>query len=149
MKSKASKKLTKLYFAYGANMSVDNMLSRCPHATPIQSFYLQNYRLAFAHHATVIPCENSTTPGALWSITDVCEQNLDVFEGFPGYYKKTYFEQDGLEIMMYEMNPPLEGCPSDDYIECLTDGYIDWNLPLNVLDQAVKTSSEEFILYEI
>lgn len=113
------------------------MLSRCPRAEPVERWYLHDWQLAFAHHATVLPVKGSVVAGALWRITSECERNLDRFEGFPDYYTKTHVTQQGRRFMLYVMRPPLIGSPSESYIRCLRDGYNDWQLDHDLLDQAL------------
>ena len=73
LKSKTYNLSTKLYFAYGANMALSSMLSRCPLARPVQKFTLRGWRLDFGHHATIVRDQDAVCDGALWEITDMCE----------------------------------------------------------------------------
>lgn len=115
------------------------MLVRCPLAEPIQKMTLQGWRLDFGHHATIVRDPASQCDGALWRITEACEENLDAFEGFPTYYTKVYLEQDGYKFMAYEMTERYcEGYPSQDYIDCLREGYNNWQLDHKLLDQALS-----------
>ena len=129
---------TRLYFAYGANMSKESMLFRCPDAIPIAPFYLIDWRLVFCQHATIEPAVGSVVPGCLWNITGTCEQSLDQFEGFPHYYTKMWLHQDGDTFMAYDMNPPLTySAPAPSYIDTLQQGYADWGLNVEYLDEAL------------
>ena len=129
---------TRLYFAYGANMPVEHMRWRCPDAVPIGAVMLRDWRLVFCDHATIEPSPGSVVPGCLWNITPRCEQALDLFEGFPHYYNKIWLEQDGDTFMCYDMNPPLTySAPAPSYIDTLQQGYEDWNLPVDYLDEAL------------
>jgi len=119
----------KYYFAYGANMSLASMHSRCPLAMPMRKFSLRGWRLDFGHHATIVRDPGAICEGALWMITEHCERSLDAFEGYPTYYDKLYLEQDGVKFMAYEMvDLDCESFPDDCYIELLHEGYSDWNL---------------------
>ena len=129
---------TQYYFAYGANMSFYSMRARCPLAMPIQKFSLRNWRLNFGHHATIVREPGAVCEGALWMITEHCERSLDAFEGYPDYYDKMFLEQDGVKFMAYEMvDLDLRDMPSGSYIELLREGYRDWNLNEDLLDQAL------------
>lgn len=129
---------TRLYFAYGANMPVEHMRWRCPDAVPIGAIMLRDWRLVFCQHATIEPSPGSAVPGCLWNITPRCEQSLDLFEGFPTYYNKMWLEQDGDTFMCYDMNPPLSySAPAPSYVDTLQQGYEDWNLPVDYLDEAL------------
>jgi gamma-glutamylcyclotransferase (GGCT)/AIG2-like uncharacterized protein YtfP len=133
----------KLYFAYGANLNKDSMSFRCPRAQPYQAFELRGWQLDFAHHATIRPHPGRTVQGALWRITDDCERSLDAFEGDPSYYTKRLLEQDGREFMVYIMNPPLTGSPGQGYLDIIEQGYRDWNLDFECLDQAIDQLPED------
>ena len=95
----------KLYFAYGANLNIENMAQRCPSAVAIEPFYLHDYRLMFSGVATIEPALNARVPGALWAITEACEKSLDVFEGYPWLYRK----QDIVKVMINktQVNTPM------------------------------------------
>jgi gamma-glutamylcyclotransferase (GGCT)/AIG2-like uncharacterized protein YtfP len=127
----------KLYFAYGANLNKVSMSLRCPRAVPYQAFTLRGWCLDFAHHATIRPHPGRTVEGALWRITEECELSLDAFEGYPDYYTKRILAQDGREFMAYIMNPPLTGSPGAGYLDVIEQGYRDWNLDFECLDQAI------------
>ena len=129
---------TQYYFAYGANMSLASMHSRCPLALPIQKFALRDWRLDFGHHATIVREPDAVCEGALWLITSSCEQNLDGFEGYPDYYSKVHLSQDGKQFMAYEMvDLDQRDVPSAGYIDLLREGYADWKLNEDLLDQAL------------
>jgi gamma-glutamylcyclotransferase (GGCT)/AIG2-like uncharacterized protein YtfP len=127
----------KLYFAYGANLSLDSMAVRCPKARPFQTFYLSGWELGFATHATIRPNPGKVVPGALWRITDDCEWSLDAFEGYPKYYTKRILGQDGYEFMVYVMNNPDYGNTYESYIDLIELGYDDWQLDKEPLWTAV------------
>lgn len=133
------KQPTSLYFAYGANMSKRSMGERCPNAVPVKPFYLVGYRLLFSYHATIESDMGSVVPGCLWKITDDDERVLNGFEGYPTYYNKLYLRQDGDSIMAYQMNPPLNinHRPVAGYVRLLEEGYKDWGLDPQYLDDAL------------
>ena len=138
MKSNLLQRPTRLYFAYGANMALEAMKHRCPNAIPLGAYTVRDWRLVFCHHATIEPAPGHEVPGCLWNITPACEKALDQFEGFPHYYTKMWLEQDGDTFMAYDMNPPLVyNAPSAGYIEMLQQGYHDWDLPVDYLDEAL------------
>jgi gamma-glutamylcyclotransferase (GGCT)/AIG2-like uncharacterized protein YtfP len=123
----------KLYFAYGANLNLEGMRFRCPDARPVERFVLPDWRLAFSGVATIQSRKNSRVFGALWEITTECEENLDVFEGFPYLYTKIHITHQGLDFMAYVMNDDPPAPPARSYFDTIAQGYRDWNLPLNEL----------------
>jgi gamma-glutamylcyclotransferase (GGCT)/AIG2-like uncharacterized protein YtfP len=133
----------KLYFAYGANLNMDGMGYRCPRAVPVRPFHLKDWRLAFSGVATIIPETGSRVHGALWEITTECEENLDLFEGFPYLYTKIHLTHQEQEFMVYVMNDDPPGLPSSSYFDTIAQGYSDWNLPLDELHHARQLTLEE------
>ena len=132
----------KLYFAYGANLNIANMAQRCPSAVAIQPYYLDHYRLMFSGVATIEPEEGARVPGALWAITEACEQSLDVFEGYPWLYRKQEIMMDGMPVMFYVMNSAAPSEPGASYLETIAQGYEDFGLGLDDLWAAVQCTKE-------
>jgi gamma-glutamylcyclotransferase (GGCT)/AIG2-like uncharacterized protein YtfP len=141
--------MKRLYFAYGANMNMESMSWRCPQARPIGAFKLRNWQLEFYSHANIRESTGDSVPGVLWAITTECEQSLDAFEGFPDYYTKRSWIQDGEHVMFYEMADFKRGRPSDGYIQDIRSSYHHWHLPVEYLDQivnaTVKKKTAEYI----
>lgn len=133
----------KLYFAYGANLNLLGMRFRCPAAKPVSAFLLHDYRLAFSGVATVQPCPGASVSGALWEITTECEDNLDVFEGFPFLYSKVYLSQSNMEFMAYVMNDDPPASPRRSYFNTILEGYQDWDLPVSELHRARESTRLE------
>jgi Gamma-glutamyl cyclotransferase, AIG2-like len=117
-----------LYFAYGANMHPGNMAWRCPDALAQGAFVLRDWELKFYNHATIEPRPGAGVGGVLWSITDACEQSLDAFEGFPSYYTKRTWIQDGVHFFFYEMTDPKSGRPSPGYVQDIEASHAFWNI---------------------
>jgi hypothetical protein len=126
-----------LYFAYGANMHPGHMNWRCPSAQAQSAFVLRDWQLRFYNHATIEPSKGAKTAGVLWTITDACEQSLDAFEGFPSYYTKRTWIQDGVQFFFYEMTSPKLGTPSEGYVQDIRDSYAFWQLPQNLLNESL------------
>ena len=133
----------KLYFAYGANLNHAGMQSRCPNSVKVNSFYLDDWQLTFSGVASIFPKPGSQVAGALWKITDQCEESLDQFEGHPWLYRKEIIHCDGLEFMAYIMNFVEPQLPSSGYLSTIEQGYNDWNLDLSYLDSAVEITRHE------
>ena len=127
--------MSKLYFAYGANMNQDNMAWRCPAATNPRPFVLRDWRLKFYTHATVEFSPGDSVWGILWDITPDCERSLDAFEGFPVYYTKRTLRQDRQRLFFYEMASYREGQPSANYISDIRSVYRYFNQPFDHLIQ--------------
>ena len=126
-----------LYFAYGANMHPGQMAWRCPNALAHQAFILRDWQLKFYCHATIEHKKGAETAGVLWTITDACERSLDQFEGFPSYYTKRTWIQDGIQFFFYEMTDPKSGRPSPGYVQDIRDSYEFWQLPRALLTESL------------
>lgn len=90
-----------LYFAYGSNLSTEQMRERCPFSTAIGLGFLPGWRWHINERgfANVVP---STHPSSANAAMDSCggvfgllyllpprdEESLDVFEGVPASYEK-------------------------------------------------------------
>jgi hypothetical protein len=133
----------KLYFAYGANLNLEGMQFRCPDAKPISTLMLEGWRLSFSGVATIQPEPGSRVPGALWSLTQECEDNLDVFEGYPFLYTKMHLTQADQTFMVYVMNDDPPAPPSRSYFNTILEGYRDWGLPVSELHRARESTRLE------
>lgn len=141
----------KYYFAYGSNLSVEQMAHRCPDAKNVGTAALLGWQLLFKGCATIEPNRKKNTPALLWEISEQDEKSLDRYEGFPSfYYKKDLdveaFPLDGgepvkLTAMVYimtEKNQLAEPHPS--YYKLLEDGYRAFHFPIHVLERALADS---------
>jgi hypothetical protein len=126
-----------LYFAYGANMHPGNMRYRCPQARAMGAFVLRDWQLKFYCHATVEQRRGTECPGVLWSLTPECERALDLFEGFPYYYTKRTWMQDGVQFFFYEMNEPKTGTPGSGYVQDIRESYDFWQINRQYLNQVI------------
>ena len=126
-----------LYFAYGANMHPEQMQWRCPRAQAKGAFMLRDWKLKFYSHATIESNKGSECPGVLWSLTTECEQSLDRFEGWPYYYTKRTWIQDGIQFFFYEMADPKTGIPSSGYVRDIVDSYDFWGISRQHLNQLI------------
>lgn len=135
-----------LYFAYGSNLNIEQMLRRCPRAKPLSKMMLRDSALVFRGVADSIFEKGSTCPGGLWKITPACERALDVYEGIAsGLYRKEYVTLDApvdgeRQMMLYVMNSDGIMPPSQGYLNTIIEGYKDFGLPAEALREAVARS---------
>ena len=139
-----------IYLAYGSNLNRYQMAQRCPTAKVLGPAVLTDYRLLFkGRHAnsvaTVEPCEGSSVPVLLWSITTADEKALDLYEGFPRLYRKetvkVKFEKKTVKAMVYIMNDLYPcGMPSAYYYNTILQGYKTAGFAPQVLKDAVDYS---------
>ena len=130
-----------LYYAYGSNLNQEQMLLRCPNATPIKRIKLHDYKLVFRGVADIQESTGSYVDGALWNITDECEIELDRYEGVDsGLYSKLYFDYKDDEVLVYKMNDRSIMPPGDYYVHIIKQGYVDFGIPFDSLDNAINES---------
>ena len=147
----------KLYIAYGSNMNLAQMSTRCPNATVVGTAELNDSRLLFrgSHYtavATIEPFDGGTVPVLVWKITPRCETALDYYEGFPNLYRKetVKISLNGVktDVMVYIMNTlspdgKIErtfGQPGKHYYASIKEGYKSAGFDIEILRQAVIDS---------
>lgn len=142
----------KLYIAYGSNLNKTQMAYRCPNAKPIGVATLKDHKLVFqgrpyGAHANVIPAEGKEVPVVIWEITAKDEKALDIYEGVKGgYYYRDFYEievnGEMKEALIYIMTPNPYGEPTDGYLQTIAEGYVDFSLPIRILNEAVIHARE-------
>jgi hypothetical protein len=137
------------YWAYGSNLCEEAMLSRCPAARKVGPLYVPNGALVFRSCADVVSRQGWECPGGLWRITPECEEALDRYEGVEhGLYEKLYLTlgtKDGRrhKCLYYKMNEGGIMPPPAYYLDTIVQGYRDFGLDLNHLEQALEHSWEQ------
>ena len=86
------KENSRLYFAYGSNLSFEQMKVRCPSAEFVGLSNLRNFEFFIDDRgvASLRPSFGSNVRGVLWNIEDDKDwKNLDMYEGISsGFYKR-------------------------------------------------------------
>ena len=149
----------KYYLAYGSNLSVEQMLQRCPQAIYVGTSEIKGYRLLFrgsltGSYLTIEPEKNRKVPVLIWRVSDQDEEALDLYEGFPCFYRKEEMQVevhsliDGSIIgevpaFVYIMDEasPL-GRPTQRYLDICAEGYERFGFDLGLLKRAVRESEE-------
>lgn len=145
------------YLAYGSNLSVEQMATRCPEAIYVGTAEIKDYQLLFKRggsgtYLTVEPKEGSMVPVLVWRISEKDEQALDYYEAYPSlYYKatmqveikpfigeKTEEPTDALIYIMHEEHPL--GCPAQEYLDVCLEGYHRFGFDIKILEKARKQS---------
>lgn len=143
---------SKLYFAYGSNINLDQMACRCPAAQVVGPVTLEGYELLFRGSgvATIGPKEGSTVHGLLWQLTPDCERSLDRYEGYPHLYVKepvTVRDAQGQEltVMAYVMTERYRApaVPPASYYQGILEGYRQNGLPVAALEKAWEQAVRE------
>jgi hypothetical protein len=142
-----------LYIAYGSNLNLEQMKRRCPTAEVVGSSKLEGYELTFRGNrknavATIEPSlEENKVPILLWKLQPGDERALDVYEGWPSFYRKeTHDVEIGgrtVQAMAYVMNEGhLYEEPSEHYLNTIREGYKSAGFDTDYLDQAAGKSTE-------
>ena len=150
---------TKYYIAYGSNLNKEQMEDRCPGAKDVGTAELKNYRLLFkgsltGSYLTVEPEMGCSVPVGVWEVNAAHERSLDVYEGYPNFYYKKALrlpvrdvrtgEVRELDAFVYIMHEDRRiGIPSRHYVDTCLEGYRDFGLDPDVLQEAI-TYSEQF-----
>jgi gamma-glutamylcyclotransferase (GGCT)/AIG2-like uncharacterized protein YtfP len=130
----------RLYFAYGSNLDLDAMASRCPDSEPVGVATLGGWALTFRGVADIEPRKGARTHGAVWRISARDLERLDAYEGYPGLYRREFVSvqaSDGaVRAITYVMNDDYLGLPSPPYYRTIRRGYEQWGLPMLALEMA-------------
>lgn len=146
--------MDKLYVAYGSNLNMEQMKSRCPDAKIYDTGVIKNYRLEFRgmdgnSHLTISEKENSDIPVGVFKISDDDERRLDRYEGYPSYYIKKEIQVETknngiVKAMVYIM---VDGnklnLPSERYLITCIEGYKYFHFDTEYLVKAYKISNSK------
>jgi gamma-glutamylcyclotransferase len=120
------------YFAYGSNVALDVMMSRCHGCRDLGVAELRDHRLAFTRRsvrsgtgvADVVPADGMSVWGALYEVSEADLAILDRKEGEGWAYRRVSMpvrvREDGSEhdAFVYTVidKEPTEVPPSDEYL---------------------------------
>ena len=132
------------YIAYGSNIDPNVMKYRCPKSQLVGISTLKDYKLAFDTHATIE--KGAVTPVALWKIHKDDWRSLDVYEGYPSYYRRekkvVQYKGEVIDAVIYIMN--REGKtyrpPAPSYVENVKKGYTATGMNVDYLNAALRES---------
>lgn len=149
MRRGAQHRMCKYYIAYGSNLNKRQMKMRCPTARIVGHGYLRDYTLVFRRFATIEKCIGEKVPVTVWYIDDESEKNLDVYEGYPGFYRKEYcnveIEDEILCAIVYIMNSNMQfyELPDRRYLEVMVEGYSDMKHDRDYIYRALEKTRHE------
>lgn len=141
------------YAAYGSNLNLRQMSSRCPNAKFVAKFRLMGWKLVFRGVADIVKDPKASVPVGVFEITPQCELALDRYEGFPSFYGKecaTLRFADGSEdlVMFYTMNTrEYLSAPNASYFDCIVEGYGDCGMSDREMD-ALFDAANDAAIYE-
>lgn len=143
--------------AYGSNLDLERMESRCPDCEIVGTSVIHGYRLLFkksmtGFYATIEQDANCSVPVVIYRVTAEDEAMLDRYEGCPRfYYKREFFlpitRLNGKRIkekkrcIAYVMHEYRQlGEPSLEYYSLLDGGYQGWEFDRAILHKALADS---------
>ncbi|WP_026842574.1 gamma-glutamylcyclotransferase family protein [Citrifermentans bremense] len=126
----------KPYFAYGSNLWLKQMRSRCPGFLTIGAGVLIGYRwiITTRGYASVVRSVADVVFGTVYALSEEDESSLDQFEGVPqGHYRKELLvvetERGKLRCLVYVDPMQQEGAPHEEYLSRLRNGIRDAAIP--------------------
>ena len=145
------------YLAYGSNLSVEQMLRRCPDAGYVGTGVIRNYRLLFkgsksGAYLTIEKKKGRSVPVVVWKVSGKDEAALDLYEGCPRFYRKEELQIevcsliDGspigtVDAFVYIMDESRDlGTPSPLYFQVCMEGYERFGFNRMLLDLAYRES---------
>jgi gamma-glutamylcyclotransferase len=135
----------RFYFAYGSNMWLAQMNSRCPGHSRIGPGILSGYRWLINIHgyATLVAAASEAVHGVVYTLTEIDERNLDVYEEVDsGLYQKqdcTVRVAEGELCCLVYIDPVSEeGAPEAAYIARINYGLRDAGLPENYVEKYIR-----------
>lgn len=125
-----------MYFAYGSNMDVSAMASRCPRSKPLGPARLMRFRFAIMPegYATVLVDPSRTVHGVLWDLALSDVRQLDAYEDFGrGLYRKVLqpvIRRAGgaVQALIYVASG-AGGLPREGYLRQVISAAQSWQLP--------------------
>lgn len=142
------------YIAYGSNLNIAQMSTRCPDAELAGIAEIRDYELLFkgsktGAYLTIEKKKGGIVPVGVWQVSRDDEKRLDRYEGYPAFYYKTDMKikmetdngtrvVDAFVYIMHEDRPL--GIPSRCYVETCIEGYDDFGFSIDFLKQAVSRS---------
>ena len=142
----------RLMLSFGMNTNPREMSGRCPAAVSLGRYDLFGYRLVFRGVADIVESPGDTIQCVLWDITDECERELDILEGYPYLYEKAeilieYGGEYEFAMFYYMTDSYRTSAPSDRYLGLLVEGYKHHGLSLDQIYNAEGFTHEYDSLY--
>ena len=136
------------YFAYGSNLSKEQMALRCPESDYMISGRLSGYAwlINSRGYASVKPSLNAFVLGEVFTLSEQDIEYLDIYEsvdeGMYGKYILSIQTEEGLfNCLVYIASDNDMGKPQAEYIERINAGIKSANLP----DDYVKKWIRPFV----
>lgn len=135
----------KYYFAYGSNLNLEQMKTRCKNAIKVGKGILPDYELEFRVYLTFSKCQGKSIPVGIYKVDESDEKRLDRYEGYPALYRKenvkVIFGDSLIEGFIYVMNNIRDiETPNLKYFNTCKEGYRAFGFDETLLDEAYERS---------
>ncbi len=144
------------YFAYGSNLSKQQMLRRTGSIPPSRPAVLSNYQLAFRKvlvgedvYATIIPAPRKVVQGVAYLCSPHAMAQLDVFEGVAeNCYRRELVQVTALSgeilngiVYVGEKFSSETAVPSANYLNAILTGAQEHQLPTDYIHQIMTLAN--------
>jgi hypothetical protein len=137
-----------IYFAYGSNLNVAQMLHRCPKAEKLEIGVLDDWVLSFKGEkpnvgwCNISPLVGASVTGGLWRITADCLLSLDSYEEYPTLYDRSVTSvrtsTGVVNAWTYWMlSNYKDATPTELYLRRVKQGFRDFGIDTRLLDLAI------------
>lgn len=129
-----------LYFAYGSNVSIEQMAQRCPDAVDPRPAVLSDHDWLINERgvATVEPAAGNQVHGVLWQLSEHDLATLDSAEGVPVRYRRdrltVHTDEGPARAWVYIDHRVTPGPPRPGYLAKVINGAIHHGLPQGWVD---------------
>jgi gamma-glutamylcyclotransferase len=137
--------MTKLYFAYGSNLWLEQMQNRCPNLRVMGMGSLAGYRWIISKrgYANIVKSLSDEVQGVVYEITAGDESSLDSYEGvnIDSYRKEmvsVIIEGAVHNCLVYVDSIVEEGKPQFEYIDRINRGLAESGLATEYVDRYVR-----------
>ena len=123
------------YFAYGTNLSMARLTSRCPSAIKYATGILKNHKLIFNSRgvASIIASDESVVHGLIYDIPESQITSLDNYEGVPKHYTKQRFliqtDNDEVDCLIYVATDSEQGKARDEHFDIIMQAMDELGFP--------------------
>lgn len=137
------------YAAYGSNLQLEQMASRCKDPQLVTSGYLPKHKLIFAHYCSIIADDDSNVPIGVYKLDADDVERMDRREGLGRSYDRylvTVLTDDNRAIRCFtyirrdqRLQPPPET-----YYQIVLRGYHDWRFDTRRLRHARDAAKKDY-----
>lgn len=138
----------RLYFAYGSNMSREQMARRCSNARPLGLGTASGFKFLINRRgvATIVPSHDKFVHGLLWELSGRDEIQLDQYEGVANgcYFKReivTNVAEQKVSALAYVATDDAPGAPRSGYLERIVSAATELGLPAVYLEELESWST--------